>query len=405
VDAELRQLAAEIWGATSEPERVFGKGRVFRGIPPAEALARLGLNPDFSCPQKVTWIHRAGANRDIYFVASASDQPVNVLCTFRIHGKTAELWEPETGNVRLLDTFPAGESGVRAEIPLGPNGSAFVVFSSGKPAACNVVSIEKDDRRIFPANGSEEDSVPASPVQLMAGSGKNRSCLVYQSGKYAFAFSGGRKKVRSVNVSEPFMLVGPWNLSFPKDSGAPEQMKLNQLRSWSELPEATARHFSGTAAYRTTFVVPKIRSRVLLDLGRVEVMARVRLNGRDLGILWKPPYRVDVTEALKPGTNQLEVSVVNLWVNRLIGDADLPEDADRDKKGRLLSWPQWVLDGKSSPTGRRSFVTIPLWAQDEPLKESGLLGPVRLLFPVAFDLDPTLVDSSVRTASRSLPGS
>jgi hypothetical protein len=165
------------------------------------------------------------------------------------------------------------------------------------------------------------------------------------------------------------------------------------------LTDAEARHFSGKANYRAQFIVPEKRSKVLLDLGRVEVMASVRVNGRELGILWKPPYRVDVTDAVIAGTNTLEIAVVNLWANRLIGDAALPEDAERDKSGRLLSWPDWVLTGRNSPTGRRSFVTFPLWKSDEPLKVSGLLGPVTLHFPVAVSLESSSVGGQ-RTAKR-----
>ena len=146
-------------------------------------------------------------------------------------------------------------------------------------------------------------------------------------------------------------------------------------------PDPGVRHFSGTAVYSNTFDLAETPSSPLtLDLGRVEVMARVKLNGQDLGILWKPPYQIDVSNAAVAGKNQLEVAVVNLWVNRLIGDAALPEDSERDKNGTLVSWPRWVLDGKTSPTGRKSFVTFPLWKKDEPLRDSGLLGPVVLKF-------------------------
>ena len=176
-------------------------------------------------------------------------------------------------------------------------------------------------------------------------------------------------------------------------------MNLDSLQSWSLLADENIRHFSGTAVYQKNFSLPEIKSRVLLDLGRVEVMARVRVNGKDCGILWKPPYCVDITDAVKAGDNTLEVSVVNLWVNRLIGDDALPEDSERDKKGRLTSWPQWVLDGKTSPTGRRSFVTCSLWKKDEPLKESGLLGPVTLRFPRAVSLE--LEASTAKSASQS----
>jgi hypothetical protein len=107
-------------------------------------------------------------------------------------------------------------------------------------------------------------------------------------------------------------------------------------------------------------------------------MAAVGLNGKDLGVLWKPPYRVDVTEALKPGDNAIEIRVTNLWVNRMIGDEDLPEDSERNADGTLKAWPQWVLDGKPSPTGRFTFTTWRLWKKSDALVASGLLGPVTL---------------------------
>ena len=107
-------------------------------------------------------------------------------------------------------------------------------------------------------------------------------------------------------------------------------------------------------------------------------MADVTLNGKPLGILWKPPFRVDVTGALKAGDNTLELRVVNLWINRQIGDEQLPEDSDRNKGGTLKSWPAWLGEGKPSPTGRYTFTSWRLWKKDDPLVESGLLGPVTL---------------------------
>jgi hypothetical protein len=107
-------------------------------------------------------------------------------------------------------------------------------------------------------------------------------------------------------------------------------------------------------------------------------MAEVTLNHQPLGILWKPPFRVDVTEALKTGDNVLEIKVVNLWINRMIGDEQLPEDSERNGDGTLKSWPQWVNEGKPSPTGRKTFTSWRLWKKDSPLVESGLIGPVSL---------------------------
>jgi hypothetical protein len=115
-----------------------------------------------------------------------------------------------------------------------------------------------------------------------------------------------------------------------------------------------------------------------LDLGKVQVMAQVKLNSKDLGILWKSPYRVDVTDAVKAGENTLQVKVVNLWVNRMIGDEKMPEDSSRNANGTLKEWPQWIQEGKPSPTGRYTFTSWRLWKTDDSLLESGLIGPLTL---------------------------
>jgi hypothetical protein len=120
-------------------------------------------------------------------------------------------------------------------------------------------------------------------------------------------------------------------------------------------------------------------TRVCLDLGKVEVMARVTVNGKDAGILWKSPYAVDVTELVQPGNNELTVQVANLWINRMIGDANLPDDSKRNPEGNLAEWPQWLLEGKQSPTGHYTFSTWNLWKKSEPLPESGLIGPVSII--------------------------
>jgi hypothetical protein len=121
------------------------------------------------------------------------------------------------------------------------------------------------------------------------------------------------------------------------------------------------------------------KSRALyLDLGKVAVIAQVKVNGKDLGILWKAPFCVEITEAVKRAENRLEVLVTNLWVNRMIGDEQLPEDSERDQSGTVKSWPQWLEEGKPSPAGRITFASFRMWTKNSPLQESGLLGPVRL---------------------------
>jgi hypothetical protein len=113
-------------------------------------------------------------------------------------------------------------------------------------------------------------------------------------------------------------------------------------------------------------------------LGKVQVAAQVKVNGKDLGILWKPPYRVEVTDAVKAGENTFAICVTNLWINRMIGDEKMPEDSARNANGTLKEWPAWVQEGKTSPTGRYTFTSWRLWKAGDPLQESGLIGPVTL---------------------------
>ena len=108
-------------------------------------------------------------------------------------------------------------------------------------------------------------------------------------------------------------------------------------------------------------------------------MAEVILNGKNLGVLWKPPFRVDVTAAVHAGQNSLEIHVTNLWINRLIGDQHLPEDPERNTNGTLNAWPKWLLEGQPNPSGRYTFTTWQLWHKNDPLVSSGLIGPVRLV--------------------------
>ncbi len=194
--------------------------------------------------------------------------------------------------------------------------------------------------------------------------------------------SGQRRTIKVDNVPAPFQLVGPWEVGFDTKWGGPKRVIFPQLQDWAQRPENGIRHYSGKASYQKRFTwdlssqTDPRNSTLILDLGKVAVMAEVRLNGKDLGILWKPPFRVDVTDTIKSGENLLEVKVVNLWINRMIGDEQLPEDSQRNANGTLKAWPQWVNEGKSSPAGRYTFTSWRLWKKDSPLVESGLLGPV-----------------------------
>lgn len=207
------------------------------------------------------------------------------------------------------------------------------------------------------------------------------------AGEYEVVTAAGQsRRIIVPSLPPPAAIRGPWEVRFPAGGGAPESVAFDQLDDWSKRPEAGLRHFSGTATYQTTFALPAEarplapETRCFLDLGRVAVIAQVRLNGRDLGTLWKPPFRVEATGLLQPDRNVLEVKVVNLWINRLIGDESLAEDSDRNPDGTLKAWPEWVQRGQPSPAARHTFTSWRLWKKSDPLVESGLLGPVQVHF-------------------------
>jgi hypothetical protein len=204
----------------------------------------------------------------------------------------------------------------------------------------------------------------------------------WTNGVFELRTARGRTlKVEARDVPAPREIAGAWNVRFPPNWEAPAQVQLDKLLSWSDHADRGIRYFSGTATYGKEIEVPAEWLRdgreLWLDLGRVKNFADVALNGQNLGTFWKPPFRVNLTSAAKPGANRLEVKVTNLWPNRLIGDEQLPDDRQWTGK-RLASWPDWLLAGKPSPTGRLTFTTWHHWTKDAPLLESGLLGPVTL---------------------------
>jgi hypothetical protein len=248
----------------------------------------------------VLWLHRKAAHADWYFVAVPhQEKGFTGSMKFRVRGK-AELWDPLTGKTQFAKKIRQRDGASFVELDLPPSGSVFVVFRRDK---------------------------------------------------------GHRNKAIRQQETETVMRVdGPWKLSFPSGWGAPENVRLKNLESWTSLDlSAEARAFSGTAVYRTTFQLEASPAgkEVVLDLGRVEVIARVRVNGEPAGILWTWPYCLDITDQLNPGENLLEVEVTNTWFNRLV------YDARQDEKKRKT----WTISG---PGGNESLVP------------AGLLGPVKL---------------------------
>jgi hypothetical protein len=207
----------------------------------------------------------------------------------------------------------------------------------------------------------------------------------WQSGHYTLS-SGARARVE---VAEPVTLSGPWHVVFQAGRGAPESVELPALTSLHRHNDFGVRHFSGTALYTRKIDIPahflKKGKRVVLDLGRVEVIAEVRVNGREVGLVWQEPYRIDITDAVHKGINDLEISVTTLWPNRLIGDEQLPVENEYNTSPSdhgIKHTPEWFSAGHPKPGERITFLTWHFFDRDDPLIESGLLGPVRLLNPM-----------------------
>ncbi|MDO5581764.1 MAG: glycosyl hydrolase [Planctomycetia bacterium] len=193
--------------------------------------------------------------------------------------------------------------------------------------------------------------------------------LQYKSGKILSAQSDQGRKVLSLNED--------WKVEFAKDLGAPTgEQSFKTLISWTDRPEFGIKYFSGSAVYRKTVSVSaqdaKGQNHFVLDLGEVKNLARVSVNGKDLGVLWTPPFAMDITTAIKPGENRIEIKVVNLWVNRMIGDEFHPTANQTEK-------PDWVMKGlPNSGDGRYTWASWKGWTKEDQPLESGLLGPVSL---------------------------
>lgn len=199
----------------------------------------------------------------------------------------------------------------------------------------------------------------------------------------------------SLTVSGETPLEGAWTVGFPEDFGAPAQIALDGLTDWKDRPEAGVKYFSGTATYRKSFAYSPAKdgSRVWLDLGEVQSMAEVFVNGQPCGILWHTPFAADVTDALQEGKNELEIRVTNLWVNRMIGDEFEPDDIIWGEPSRygyapgspligstIKEVPEWLEKNLPRPSqGRHAVMSFKFFSQDAPLHPSGLLGPVVLV--------------------------
>ena len=348
-----------------EVRNASGRAQVYGGKPETACGIRDGEDA-------VAWIHRRVGEADIYFVASQVVEPMTAELVFRVSGKVPEFWDPETGRV----TQPAAwrvENG-RTVMPLAfaPHGSAFVIF---RPGAAD------------PVRSMARDGVPRPDVKVFRSNGV---CMMEaaSNGVYGVAFASGRKGTAEVKgVPAPLDFGGAWTVRFPTGWGAPAKTTMG-LNSWTVHKDVGVRYFSGTATYDREFDLPADfladGMTQVLDLGEVRNLAEVAVNGKTAGILWKPPFRADLSGLLKPGKNRLEIKVTNLWLNRLVGDEQQPDDCEWDRVRELAGQgikriPDWVWTGGPRPQKNRyTFTTWKFYSWSTPLLDSGLLGPVTL---------------------------
>jgi hypothetical protein len=302
-DGEVARLADEIWG-DGAPGRSLGHGRVYADL--ASALAAEKIAPDVAFSDATAGadlltLHRRTADADLYFVSNQSAEPRALDAVFRVEGRAPELWRAETGQRQALG-YEQTASGVRTRLDLAGHEAVFVVF--GKPA--------------------RQKAWTAPPRQ----------------------------------ASPLATLEGPWRVGFEAKRGAPESAVFDRLISWPEAADPGIRYFSGVATYQKDVRIQrgwlKAGRRVELDLGEVKELASVSVNGKPVATAWHAPYRVDITDALKPGRNALAIAVANLWPNRLIGD-------------------------KQQGAKPVAFAPVSPYRADSALLPSGLLGPVRLV--------------------------
>jgi len=370
-DEKVRKLANKLWGSCDGrevKEHGYGKGKIIWGRSLREILQSRGIGPDFdftghSHQMSLDYIHRRTKNEDIYFVSNKNMSPEEVDCTFRVFGKIPELWIPETGRTQELVVYDFVEGGTKVHLRLAPAGAVFVIFRD-KTDGNHVTSVSTGDTQIFPV--SSKTARGLSSIEIRPGQRSDLELLVWKNGTYVLKTAQGRQiKVPVEAVPTTKEITGPWEVRFPEGWGAPASKLFSELISWTEDSEDGVKYFSGIATYSKQFDLSAKQLgadvEVFLDLGRVGFVADVSLNGKNLGILWKPPFRVDITQAAKPGKNQLVIEIANTWSNRLVGDAALPENR-RYCQTNITHSLTWQVPWKETP-----------------LLESGLLGSVRLV--------------------------
>ncbi len=362
-DNEIQEIARELWGNRPESsgnEYQIGTGRLFCRTPMDQVLDKLGIDPDILCKDTtITYTHRKTGDWDIYFLSNPDSITKIVEISFRISGKLPEFWHPDTGHTEKVALFEFSEKRTKVPVNLDPFGSVFLVFREPSPTN-HFQSVRIDVPGEMPDQAADKKPI------VYYGDNGSIDFRADKNGNYTFESSEGLEYSCMVNeVPEPLALNGPWQIHFPENQDTPSDTVFQRLMSWTDHKHVGIRYFSGTVSYLNTVDIPvewtEHDQQVFLDLGEVRMMAEVILNGKNLGVLWKNPFRLEITSEVIPGQNNLEVRVTNTWWNRLVGDEKYP-----------LGFPGSKADHP------RTFTTTKAWNAGSELLPSGLLGPVKM---------------------------
>jgi hypothetical protein len=367
-DAEVK--ASTLW--TAEPIRNVGKGKLYTKGDIEAARRDFNITPMIQFPgaSGIAGTARQTKNETLIFVANTADQPKTFTASFRITGKRPELWDAENGSIRFAPVWRQKDGRTEVDLTLNAYRSIFVVFRDSPLPADHVVSFMPE------ASGITLTATPDGKVSTSSSSA-TRAELIFASGK--------RESVTIPSPPAPTPLKGPWQVLLDSPVDQKHSITLPGLISLTSHTDPAVKYFSGTATYSKRFQISDLKSQIHLNLGKVHDLAHVTVNGKDLGVLWQPPFTMDISSALKTGENLLEIAVTNTWHNRLVGDEQFPADfewgEDRAEKGHAMkAYPEWFLKNQPRPEqGRKAFVTWYYHRKDTPLLPAGLIGPVTLV--------------------------
>jgi hypothetical protein len=376
-DSVVSAIGRELW--TSAPSYGPSGGMVFNGLTPAlEYLKRKpgALYEPAQAPDHIALVHRRSADVDIFFLVNRDSTARYFEAIFPVRGKQPELWQAEDGSVADAMVWEEKGATTRLELFLHAGQSVFVVFRRPAIRSEHIRSINRSDslREIFLCEGTREESLIWSST----------------SGSAVITLSSGRLQQCTWPVPAEHKLNDSWKVDFLPVADTSFSLVFNRLTDFRDHSRKEVNYFSGTAVYRNEFRLDSAfiadREKIILDMGSLNDIVAVNVNGTSAGVVWHPPWRLEITSVVHPGVNNLEIAVTTNWANRMIGDEQEPADFLRgNDRGPdfglpMAAWPDWFIRREPRPSaGRKSFSNWYYYRSDSKLQPAGLTGPVRIL--------------------------